>query len=250
MSMVEELIDEVEKRPMLWNRRHLAHSNRAKVDREWGVVAKILRSDKYKVKNKWRNLRDQFLREAKKLAVPSSGTNDQPLISFYKGKWMYFERLLFMKETVDDQIKKRRNSATEDAEEELDFSKQVKLEEISITEHSLPSEFYNDYMNSYQQIYKTQISEMKLEPEEPEEVTVCPTIKRENDLSEKITVSDDDRIKNEVEIDDDMHFVKSLVPFLRNLTPVRKLMIRNEIQSLLMRELINENQKTCSCNKT
>ncbi|KAM3958851.1 uncharacterized protein ACR2FA_007099 [Aphomia sociella] len=244
MNMVDALIDEVEKRPVLWNKRHEFHSNRATLDKEWEIVATILGNDKYKVKSKWRNLRDQFLREVKKLIVPKTGTNDQPLITFYRGKWVYFERLLFMKVVAEDQIRKRKKSISEDTD--LDSSDQIKLEEVDITDNSLSPEYYNDYMDTYQQIYEPQNEEVELETREPSvEVTISPTIKKENDSSRKRKLPENDRgVIEEAEVDDDMHFVKSLVPFLRKLTPVRKLMIRSEIQGLLLRELTSENQNS------
>ena len=54
-----------------------------------------------------------------------------------------------------------------------------------------------------------------------------------------ITSKDDD-------MDEDIHFAKSLVPFLRRLKPLRKLIIRNDIQTLLIRELANESPSTSS----
>ena len=50
--------------------------------------------------------------------------------------------------------------------------------------------------------------------------------------------------QKEADIDDDMHFPQSLVPFFRRLNPPRKLVIRSEIQNLLIQQLINETPTT------
>ncbi|XP_059050813.1 uncharacterized protein LOC131845736 [Achroia grisella] len=237
MSLVEDLIDEVEKRPMLWNKYHDDHPNRTAVDREWSLVAKVLHTEKYKVKSKWRNLRDQFLREAKKLDIPSSGTNGKPLISFYGGKWMYFERLLFMKVIIDDHVRKKIYTNTEDTT--LDGPEQIKLEEISVSDNSLSPEYYNDYIDTYPHIYGTQREEVKIDPANQAELAVSS---RGKIVAKKRRLSNVEDDREEVNLDDDMHFVKSLVPFMKKLNPVRKLIIRSEIQNLLLRELTLENK--------
>lgn len=57
----------------------------------------------------------------------------------------------------------------------------------------------------------------------------------------------------EVALDEDVNFAKSIVGFLRKLNPIRKLMVRNEIQSVLLRELLCDKcrckgqQRACQC---
>lgn len=80
-------------------------------------------------------------------------------------------------------------------------------------------------------LYKRQISESHFEPEVPAKVRKVSVA----DASSNTDVSGD--------IDDDLHFVKSLVPYLRKLSPIRKLLVRNEIQNLLIRESLCKNCK-------
>lgn len=45
MNLVEKLISEVEKRPLLWDRFDNDYSNRAAMDAEWEKIAEILSRD-------------------------------------------------------------------------------------------------------------------------------------------------------------------------------------------------------------
>lgn len=36
--------------------------------------------------------------------------------------------------------------------------------------------------------------------------------------------------------DEDMHFFKSILPYFKNMSPIQKLRVRNEIQNILIRE--------------
>lgn len=53
------------------------------------------------VKNKWKNLRDVFMKEAKIVRRPRSGDPGSPNNDdIYIGKWSYFKELSFLKDIV------------------------------------------------------------------------------------------------------------------------------------------------------
>lgn len=219
------------------------------------------------VKQKWRNLRDQFQREIKKVIVPFDNPT-KPYIHYYRGKWIYFEQMLFLRdisakisntcysppadiEINDDDIIKEELVVFDDSGETFDEQANVyeNLSENYEKEPSVTSIRIEDNQNlDYQLLIqpkieiveevqpedkgiKRHVSETKSEPVVPSKV-------------KKITVVDaSSNTEDNGDIDDDLHFVKSLVPYLRKLSPIRKLLVRNEIQSLLIRESLCENCK-------
>lgn len=54
---------------------------------------------------------------------------------------------------------------------------------------------------------------------------------------------------DEVE-DDDIHFFKSILPFIRCLPPIRKLAVRSEIQNLVLKELTEAEKNSKTSNTT
>ena len=50
-------------------------------------------------RKKWRNLRDQFIKEFKKIPKGKSGDSQDRSVT-YTGKWQYFKNLIFLKDTV------------------------------------------------------------------------------------------------------------------------------------------------------
>ena len=50
-------------------------------------------------RKKWCNLRDQFIKEFKKIPKGKSG-DSQDRAATYTGKWQYFKNLIFLKDTV------------------------------------------------------------------------------------------------------------------------------------------------------
>ncbi|CAH1382746.1 unnamed protein product, partial [Tenebrio molitor] len=66
-SFIELLIVAVRKTNLLWDMTDRRYHNRLFVDREWTRIAKELGETKETVKGKWKNLRDTFKKELKKV---------------------------------------------------------------------------------------------------------------------------------------------------------------------------------------
>ncbi|CAI6374688.1 unnamed protein product [Macrosiphum euphorbiae] len=96
MESCELLISEVQKRSALWDKRNKKHRDRVVCDKEWSIVAKKTNLDKEDAKRKWRNLRDTFLKEKKKVKKCRSG-DSQENAEIYTGKWIYYKLMLFFK---------------------------------------------------------------------------------------------------------------------------------------------------------
>lgn len=82
------------------------------------------------VKKKWRSLRDQFLKEFKKIPSSRSGSS-QEYAALYQGRWSYFRAMLFLKDTVTPRISDGNISDVDVDEVEEDINEeQDELEDI------------------------------------------------------------------------------------------------------------------------
>jgi len=82
-------------------------------------------------KRKWRNLRDTFLKEKKKVKKCRSGDSHENA-EIYTGKWIYYKLMLFLKDTTtsrntkgnisDEENTQKQNSDLSDIEENEHFS--------------------------------------------------------------------------------------------------------------------------------
>ncbi|CAD1478292.1 unnamed protein product [Heterotrigona itama] len=278
-NFAELLIIEVQKRPVLWNKFIQNSTNRLLVDKEWENVAMLLKRDKEEVRLKWRNLRDQFRRELKKMRKPRSKDPGDPPISNYRGKWVYFEMLLFLKDTM---IQKRTedcfNNNLANADETECKQDIVNDEDLTITEDSpltLMSRCSPDVIdisrlssrNEIPGTVKFRAARCGLEGSQIFEPAVQRKRRKRkvalrlSDFEENMLELENKKLsmliekgssaeRHESEIDEDMHFAKSLVPFLRRLNPLRKLVVRNEIQNLLIKELLDESSISSSVSQT
>nr|CAI5856881.1 unnamed protein product [Callosobruchus analis] len=96
---MEALISEAQRRNILWNKKNPRYKDRLFVDKEWNAVAHSTGFSKEEAKRKWRNLRDQFAKELKKVREPRSGDpTDED--GHYTGRWQYFASLQFLKGIV------------------------------------------------------------------------------------------------------------------------------------------------------
>ncbi|KAF0726656.1 transcription factor Adf-1-like, partial [Aphis craccivora] len=102
-------------------------------------------------KKKWRSLRDQFLKEIKKIPTCRSGSS-QEYAALYKGKWGYFNSMLFLKDTAvprvtDGNISDINVDADEDSEEpdEIDDFDQTSTSSYNIS--SPPSTSFTTQAN-------------------------------------------------------------------------------------------------------
>uniref|UniRef100_A0A2A4JCK4 MADF domain-containing protein n=1 Tax=Heliothis virescens TaxID=7102 RepID=A0A2A4JCK4_HELVI len=258
MNFIERLIKEVANRPVLWNRYENDYNNRAVMDQEWDNIAEALDKDKDFVKQKWRNLRDQFQREYKKVKVPFDNPI-KPYIHYYRGKWIYFEHMLFLKECELPQQDSEGHDVENIKEEVIEFednnmfSNQVDYNNDSdYTEIEASMSSNNEEQEShYVMLPKLEFMDEKSPEGNNENVVDRKRKSIENKGEAQVpvkvkkpsVVDASSNTEEQNDIDDDLHFVKSLVPYFRKLSPIRKLLVRNEIQSLLIRESLCENCK-------
>ncbi|XP_050293856.1 uncharacterized protein LOC126734324 [Anthonomus grandis grandis] len=94
MTTMEILISEV-----VWNKKYHRYKDRIAVDKEWDEISISTGLAKDDAKKKWRNLRDQFTKELKKISKPRSG-DPKEFVASYSRKWQYFANMLFLKDTL------------------------------------------------------------------------------------------------------------------------------------------------------
>ncbi|KAK1120078.1 hypothetical protein K0M31_012802 [Melipona bicolor] len=235
---------------------------------------------KEEVRLKWRNLRDQFRRELKKMRKPRSKNTGDPPISNYRGKWMYFEMLLFLKDTMmQKKTEDCFNNNLVNAEETECKPQDIVNDDLTVTENSpltLMSRCSPDVidiarLSSRNEKFRTARSGLEPQNSEIFQSRVQRSSSRHgferrrkrkavrlSDFEENMLELENRKLsmliekgeRHESEIDEDVHFAKSLVPFLRRLNPLRKLVVRNEIQNLLIKELLDESSISSSVSQT
>uniref|UniRef100_A0A6P7FYR8 Uncharacterized protein LOC114335662 n=1 Tax=Diabrotica virgifera virgifera TaxID=50390 RepID=A0A6P7FYR8_DIAVI len=104
---LELLINAVREQKLLWNKKHKDYRNRLLARRAWKRVADGLGCTSADAQKKWKNLRDSFARELKKIPKRRSGADAENGGGEYRGDWPYFEAMKFLEVVI-----KPRASAT------------------------------------------------------------------------------------------------------------------------------------------
>ncbi|XP_018792456.1 PREDICTED: uncharacterized protein LOC108971084 [Bactrocera latifrons] len=182
----EDFIEEVRKREFLWDKKKipLGRQQQKITDELWQEVADVCKITKSTAKIKWRSLRDQFLKELKKVPVYTSGD------SYYidereKPKWTHFNSLIFLlnthiprKEVIDIRPESIIDIRSPDSVHSWDENKS-QIEDIPPT---LETPETNDTYNHFPSIRKVYTLDEELEnanscvtewKHEPSEANAC-----------------------------------------------------------------------------
>ncbi|CAK9292715.1 unnamed protein product [Gordionus sp. m RMFG-2023] len=93
---VKSFISMVKSRPAIWDPSDKDYSNNEKKSQDWVDVCDICHVDILLAKSKWKNLRDNFVKESKKDRLPTS-------------RWKFFDSLSFLSKSLDLRKKKSLN---------------------------------------------------------------------------------------------------------------------------------------------
>ncbi|XP_034231430.1 uncharacterized protein LOC117639666 [Thrips palmi] len=198
MIDISLLIDEVQKRPALWDQAHPHRHNREVLEVLWEEVAKVFAAPPDDLRKKWKGLRDTFRKELRK--YPNGF--DQDLSQEEFPPWVFFKPLYFLK----GQMKAKRSDV-----------------QAANGYHYLMGVHKEEDDNSAEEV----LAHHEMEP-----AGVCSTLRDLGARGVKRSAID------EVFVDDeDYHFFLSLLPHVRRLEPVRKLQMRARIQDLVCREV-------------
>ncbi|XP_068630489.1 zinc finger and BTB domain-containing protein 42-like isoform X2 [Battus philenor] len=91
------LISLVFSKPPLWDKSNEKYRNRYVIEKCWKEISEAMNQDEYKLRKKWKYLRDQFSVEYTK--IPSSRFGDEASISS-ESKWPYYKSLMFLKDVI------------------------------------------------------------------------------------------------------------------------------------------------------
>ncbi|XP_054088949.1 uncharacterized protein LOC105214024 [Zeugodacus cucurbitae] len=159
---MDDFIDEVRKREFLWDRKKipLGRQQQKITDKLWQEVADACNISKSTAKIKWRSLRDQFLKELKKVPVYNSGENyyiEEP----EKPKWTHFNSLIFLlnthtprKQVIDIKPESIIDiRSTDSTDNDWDESKS-QIEDIAASQESpVLADTYNQQFPSIRKVY-------------------------------------------------------------------------------------------------
>jgi len=207
------LILEVEKRVPLWNAKHPDYKDNKLVTVHWQEIASILSLSVKEVNERWRNLRDTYVRILKKIK-----TGKKTQVS-----WPYFNKLMFLQSAVSHRRKDR--SKIVDGEESSHSAASTFLKNEQQTSDEDCSSFQETWfdVNSHLQL--------QLESEENSDSSCSPhlQVQKRKHISnfltddyyirQKIPKHDDNeevyKVPKHEENDEIDMFLKSLAPHLR-----------------------------------
>lgn len=237
------------------------------------------------VRTKWYRLKDTFRREQEKLKLPQ-GDHKKPHISDYTGQWVHFEKLLFLYGTGDNYNKNITTSSSEniDGDESAMSIEDIKVEydvfeHVDDFEHNyaktvniddLDSKEVEDLIEDQQKTFPEATESRAIENTSADQnIDNCNVLRKRS--ADETTDGGDKKISatsppmltvlplptnepEETTLDEDVLFVRSLVPFFRRLNPIKKMLVKNEMQNLVIKEMLCNNcrsvgpQPNCRCN--
>ncbi|XP_035438946.2 uncharacterized protein LOC118268518 [Spodoptera frugiperda] len=229
MLDTEILINAVHERPILWDKRNKLYHSRLISQNEWEELAKDIGTTSEKAKKKWKNLKDTFIKEFKKIST----STDSDAMFEYTGTWPHFEALSFLIDIIKPR-KPEGNSLPENNLKNLDDNVVIKIEETDSNQESM------NLLKELTHTYNT------LQVPSPLPSTSGLSRKRKDNGFEELD-TDKQKIKKLLEesrdktdkdnADDDVLWYKSLMPYIKQLTPMKKLNFRTQAQDLLHKEL-------------
>lgn len=183
----------------------------------------------------------------------------------YTGKWVYYHLLHFLKDTTtprttegnvsDENETQLQMSDLSDSEEINSFSSSfIDIEDIQSPENpvsftqsecfTMPSTSNLSHVNISRSISNdsdtsSKTSSIKRKKKQENKSFESELLKLETQKINALLESN----KPQVQDDEDMMFLKSLHPYLKNMDNLQKLQVRNEIQTVLIKQLSIKNQQ-------
>ncbi|KAL4142558.1 hypothetical protein QTP88_004997 [Uroleucon formosanum] len=133
---IDTLINEVEKRPAIWDMTTHEYSNRTIKRRSWEELVLVFggpEDSEEKKKNlglelqkRWKGIRDAYVKEVKKMKQVKSGSGA------VKSSYLYYKRLQFLQPTIKKNSTERNfETANVGGDENLESSTENSIEEDS-----------------------------------------------------------------------------------------------------------------------
>lgn len=184
------------------------------------------------VKTKWKNLRDTFRKELKK--IPDSLDDDVNLVSRYTGTWPHFEAMQFLQSVVT--LKSADSNA------------------VSFDSDFLPLDLVNADMKDGSGYDHDDPELLSISYESTAATATGDSMVARKRRLHSLEVSsyEENRkisvLEERLEDDEDLNFFKSLIPHVRHLPSLNKLHFRSQVQALLISEISKLQEKSCQEN--
>ncbi|XP_047470969.1 uncharacterized protein LOC125026523 [Penaeus chinensis] len=225
--LTETVISAVFERRALWDPAHPQHKNATVLKRLWVDVGKELNASEKLARNKWKNARDYYRRELKKMEARG------PSEELVSSTWPYFQQMAFLKNVLTPEARFA-NLPLEivDGEDvkgkdcEVRFPVPPWLPSPPDKSNNSSSEAVTSQDSSEERIKRLRKSQERAS-KGTDDVTAG---KRKQELQEGKEDSEDD----------DLHFFKSLLPYMKKMSDTKKLRLRAQILDLL---LLQENDQ-------
>ncbi|XP_077270213.1 uncharacterized protein LOC143901662 [Temnothorax americanus] len=147
----ELFIDEIEKRPAIWNMECPDYRNRIKKKKSWEEIVEIFSTAGnteeqkkllgVKLQNKWKNIRDGYSKELKKLKNRPSGSGaEKQIANTYHTRLQFLEKSVSHKETTSNFVSDETETMLQENEDdpschkETDRSLKTKKMKLNATE--------------------------------------------------------------------------------------------------------------------
>ncbi|XP_075444928.1 uncharacterized protein LOC142488368 isoform X2 [Ascaphus truei] len=208
-SSIERMISEVYRREPLWNQRTRAYHNRFIHEKLWQEVGDIFSITSDVAKKKWKILRHTFGRELKRPKPPrprKAGTRGRK----HSAPWRFFQSMLFLKDQILPTLAES-NLLYTSCKREANLGTSLALTKV---ENSL----CDSAISTEPQPQKRPSSECTSQ--------VIPLEGKKLEMIKNVFTA---------KSDEDLDFFKTLLPHMKGMDPVKKLNIRNEIQSVVLR---------------
>ncbi|XP_068202945.1 uncharacterized protein [Palaemon carinicauda] len=210
----EAIIEAVKLHKAIYDRSK--NTNRKAIDVLWKRIAEELGGDEAFIRKRWSCLRDYFLFQHKILLGKKTGKYARR-----KKKWPLYDKMSFLipqlKLKEDTQAVNSIEQSTKQPEEECKYLSNV----FNPSERS----------NNKSEPVRIESCRDHTEASNFKEQTVPAKFHKIDFRSQGSSVS----YKDHTNLDDDTHFIMSLLPLMRTLNPLTRLEFRIEVQSLLLR---------------
>ncbi|XP_076045701.1 uncharacterized protein LOC143027942 [Oratosquilla oratoria] len=241
----EEIISAVFQRREVWDPVDPLHKNVGALRKCWDDISKKLNITEKAAKGKWKNLRDYYRQELRKQSSKRSGAGADDVGT---STWPYFRQMSFLKDILNPDSRNSNLTHDETAsvldEEDVnvEYGHETQFSEASHYEESVPP---SPRPSSPPNIPYTTASG----PSTSREFNARQIIKRLPPRLEYINKKNDELIaieKRKLELleneqkdteDEDLHFFKSITPYMKKLPGIKRLRVRTQMQNLLLQEL-------------
>lgn len=198
------------------------------------------------MKGKWKNLRDNFRKEVKKIPKSRSGDSSEEA-PVYSGSWVHFHAMLFLK-AVFTPRDTQGNIESQNSQLYSEEATQSQIDQvIQSDEDQQPQTQLETELNELETVLPDKDGPVTpIQAKKKRKVTQNPNTTFEREMLELEQRKVELLCKNDND-DEDMNFFKSLLPHVKLLPSINKLAFRSAVQNLLLNEIFKvQNQEAWS----